>query len=303
MLSLTASLRDILCNISLMSKIRVTILLLFVIYSLPKAQTIKETRITQADFESSNLPLIFLNTGELSIPDEPKIEIDMGIIYNNGGRNYYNDPYNEYNGKIGIEARGSSSSGWPKRNYTLETRFEDGSNRNVSLLGMPEENDWVLHGPYSDKTLLRNALAYKLGSEMDWWAPRTRFCEMFINEEYTGVYVLMEKVKRDEYRVDIAKLNSDEIAGDDLSGGYIIKIDRPDDYWTSRYLSPIGNYPVYFSYVYPDYEDMPDQQRNYIHNYVDDFEETLKGSDFRDPEIGYRKYIDSESFIDFFLKV
>lgn len=282
-------------------KAKVLFLSLFLICYCVEAQTDKENNTTKAAFESSNLPLIFLNTGGVSIPDDPKVEIDMGIVNNPGERNYFNDPYNEYDGKIAIEIRGSSSSGWPKKNYLFETRFDDGSNRNVSLLGMPEENDWVLHGPYSDKTLIRNALAYKLGYKMGWWAPRTRFCEMFLNDEYTGVYVLMEKIKRDGNRVDISILNSDEISGDDLTGGYIIKIDRPDEYWISQYLSLVGEYPIYFSYVYPEYEDMPSQQRNYIRNYVDEFEEALNGSYFRDPVTGYRKYIDSESFIDFFL--
>jgi hypothetical protein len=274
--------------------------LLFICF-LAKAQTDEEGKNTNATFESSNLPLIFLNTGGMDIPDDPKIVIDMGIVYNPGERNYFTDPYNEYNGKVAIELRGSSSSGWPKKNYSIETRFNDGSNRNVSLLGMPEENDWILHGPYSDKSLMRNALAYKLGYDMGRWTPRTRFCEMFINNEYTGVYLLVEKIKRDKYRLDLSKLNYNEISGDELTGGYIIKIDRPGDYWISQFTSPIGQYPIYFTYVYPDYLDMPAEQRNYIHNYVDEFEEVLKGSDFSDPETGYRKYIDSESFIDFFL--
>ena len=281
-------------------KIKISFLFLFFLCFHAEAQTDKK-EITPTEFESSNLPLIFLYPGGVTIPDDPKIEIDMGIVNNPDERNYFDDPFSEYDGIIAIERRGSSSSGWPKKNYAFETRLTDGSNQNVSLLGMPEENDWILHGPYSDKTLMRNALAYKLGYDMGWWSPRTRFCEMFIDNEYNGVYVLMEKIKRDEYRLDMSELNSNEISGDDLTGGYIIKIDRPGDYWISQYTSPIGQYPVYFTYVYPEFGDMPPEQRNYIHDFVDEFEEALMGNNFRDPETGYRNYIDSESFIDFFL--
>ena len=100
-----------------------------------------------------------------------------------------------------------------------------GENNNVSLLGMPEENDWVLYAPWSDKTLIRNVLTYQLSNEMGWYASRSRYCELYLNGDYKGIYVLMEKIKRDQNRIDISKLETDEIDGDDLTGGYILKFD------------------------------------------------------------------------------
>jgi hypothetical protein len=88
----------------------------------------------------------------------------MGIIYNGeGNRNYFSDPFNHYNGKINIEIRGSSSQYFfAKKQHAFETQDSLGNNLNVSLLGMPAENDWVLYGPYSDKSMMRNVLVYKL---------------------------------------------------------------------------------------------------------------------------------------------
>jgi hypothetical protein len=252
-------------------------------------------------FESGDLPLIKINTNGQEILDDPKIMATMQVINNTNGINSPSDPATGYDGYIGIEYRGSSSSMFEKRNFTLETRDSLGENNNTTLLGLPSENDWVLHGPYSDKSLMRNALSYYLGSNTGRWSPRTRYCELYINDEYNGVYLLIEKIKRDKNRVDIAKLTSTEISGDDLTGGYILKIDRADDAWVSPYPGMFGTGEIIINYVYPKYSDMPAEQRNYIRNYVTDFEDALHGSSFSDPASGYRAYIDVTSFVDFFL--
>ena len=175
------------------------------------------------NFEST-LPIVFINTNGNEILDEDRITCDMGII-NNKKLNKLTDIFNEYNGKISIELRGSSSQQFfPKKSYSLETQTTNGSNNNVSLLGMPEENDWILYGPYSDKTLIRNNLTYYLSSQMGHYAPRSEYCELFINNEYKGTYLLIEKIKRDKNRVNIKEFDSE-----DLSGGYIIKIDKSKD--------------------------------------------------------------------------
>jgi hypothetical protein len=140
-------------------------------------------------FESSNLPIVMINTLGQTIVNDPRIVCDMGIIYNGEGAiNYLSDPFKEYDGKISIEIRGSSSQSFPKKSYGLETQDSLGENSNVKLLGMPKENDWILYAPYSDKSLMRNVLTYKLGNDIGRYAPRTRFCELFINNDYKGVY-------------------------------------------------------------------------------------------------------------------
>ena len=137
-----------------------------------------------------------IDTYGVDIPDDPRIPAHMGIIDNESGINNINDDFNGYNGDITIETRGNSSQWNDKTPYRFETVDEEGENNNVELLGMPEENDWVLYAPWQDKTMLRNVLAYQLSNEIGKYAPRTKFIELFLNDEYKGVYVLMEKIKR-----------------------------------------------------------------------------------------------------------
>jgi hypothetical protein len=253
----------------------------------------------EAPFSSSNLPLMVITTEEdQEIQDEPRIVSHLGIIDNGQKRNFITDSFNGYDGKIAIEIRGASSQGFPKKNYGFETQLENGDNNNVSLLGMPSENDWVLHGPYTDKTLIRNALAYYMGRSTGRYAPRTRFCELVVNDDYRGVYILTERIKRDKNRVDIANLKEDDIAGDELTGGYILQIDRDDestteDGWTSKY-------PEYkfFAYDDPDWDDLLPVQKNYIRRYMDSFESAMDGSNYLNQ---YNKYVDVESWVDYFL--
>jgi hypothetical protein len=254
-----------------------------------------------AVFES-NLPIIVIETENgQEIPDEPKIDAQMGIVNNLTGINEYPGTYNDYDGKIGIEIRGASSTMFDKKGYGLETRLESGENNNISLLGMPVENDWVLHGPYSDKSLIRNVLAYHFAAEMGQYAPRTRLCELFINNTYSGVYVLTEKIKKDTFRVDVGKLEAHEISGRDLTGGYIFKLDKGDEpFWISPYPS-LNNNDIRFLYHYPDPYLMPTAQKVYIKNFMTDFEDALDGDHFYDPVLGYKPYIDVQSFVDFYL--
>lgn len=254
-----------------------------------------------AAFES-NLPIIVIETlNGQPVPDEPKITAHMGISANETGLNYYPGTFNDYDGSIGIELRGSSSLMFEKKGYGVETRLEYGENNNVSLLGMPIENDWVLHGPYSDKSLIRNVLAYQFAREMGQYAPRTRLCELFLNNTYYGVYVLTEKIKKDTFRVDVGTLNPIDINGRELTGGYIFKLDKGDEeFWVSPYPAIDGN-EIRIQYHYPEPEVMPSVQKEYIMNFVTDFEDALAGNQFYDPVLGYKPYIDMQSFVDFYL--
>ncbi|MGP8330666.1 MAG: CotH kinase family protein [Methanosarcinaceae archaeon] len=258
------------------------------------------------ELSSSNLPIIVINTNCRIIPDDPRIIAHMGIINNiNGARNYITDSFNNYNGRISIEIRGSSSQGFPKKSYGLETQDDKGENLNISLLGMPKENDWILYAPYSDKSLLRNVLCFHLGRAMGQYASRTKFCELIIDGNYKGIYVLMEKIKRDKNRVNIAKLKPDEISGDDLTGGYIIKVDKKEGEYSGWYSSidPPGSkwIPIFFQYYYPKIDEIVPAQKEYIRNFLLDFELALNSDNFTDPENGYANFIDMNSFIDHFI--
>lgn len=267
-----------------------------------------DVRTINATLDSSNLPIIRINTNGQSIPDEPKITADMFIIdHGYNAINHVLDTVYTYKGKIGIEMRGSiSQSGfWPQKSYSLETRTKYGLDTNVALMGMPKEADWVLYGPYDDHALMRNVLTYTLVRQMGYWAPRTKYCELQLNTllsyDYKGVYVMMEKIKRDNNRVDISKLDSNDNAGDSLTGGYIFAVDKninkPDSGWTSLHPQNAG---VFYTYKYPAGDDITAQQKSYIKAYVDSFENAMSSPGFENPVTGFRKYIEPVSFMDFF---
>lgn len=255
--------------------------------------------------DSSHLPLIQINTLGQTISDEPKITAQMGII--DKGPGYFNhptDPPNAYNGSIGIEIRGSYSASLPQKPYGFETRDGNGDNLDVPLLSMPAENDWILLSTYNDKTFMRNSLALELFRKMGRYAPRSRFCELLINQRYKGVYLLMEKIKRDSKRVNIAKLDTNENTGDDVTGGYIIKVDYHDasNSWQSSF-SPINHpsFPVFYVYEYPDAQVISEPQKTYIQGFMYALEDALYGPDFKDPTLGYRAYLHTSSLIDYLI--
>ena len=256
-------------------------------------------------FTTSNLPIVVINTNGQTIADDPRIVCDMGIIDNGFGTiNSISDAFNDYNGKISIEYRGSSSQSFPKKPYALETQDSVGNNNNVSLLGMPVENDWILYAPYSDKSLMRNFLTFDLGRKMGSYSPRTVYCELLINGDYKGIYILMEKIKRDNDRVDIAKLDSNDVAGDSLTGGYIIKVDKYTGTGGLDWLSDfpnIGGNNLYIQYHYPQASALQPQQMDYIEHFMDSFEYALAGPNFTDSLIGYSKYINVNSFVDLYI--
>lgn len=271
------------------------------------AQTTEPAALHKVNFTSSNLPIVVIDTHGQAIPDEPKIAADMGIIYNGPGvRNNLSDPFNHYNGKIAIEIRGSSSQQFPKKQYGFETKDAQGEDLDVSLLNMPEEADWILSASYSDKTLMRNVLAYKLANDMGRYASRTQFCEVVLNGDYHGVYMLMEKIKRDKNRVNISKMEPTDISGDALTGGYIIKIDKLEgsdtDGWYSTFLPYPGAWQrIYYQYDTPKLEDLAPEQISYIKNFVFTFENLMTKPEYADPQNGYAQYIDIDSFVDYFI--
>lgn len=256
-------------------------------------------------FVTSNLPIVIISTNNVPIPDEPKIAGTMKIIDNGPGQiNHVTDSGNIYTGNIGIEVRGHFSAIFPQKPYAIETRDADQNELNVPLFGFPEEHDWVLLANYNDKVFMRNVLAFKLFNEMGHYASRTRFCEVMVNGAYQGIYIFGEKIKRDNDRVDIAKLEPDENSGEPMTGGYIFKLDYWD--WTNSWQSayhPIGHstFDVHYVYEYPKPEAITIQQKAYIKSYVNTFESALYNQNIHDSTAGYFRYMDMTSFIDYFL--
>jgi len=258
---------------------------------------------------TSELPILIFRVDEQDVPNDEKLLVELQIVSNSLGQvNSSQGPFTHYDGFAGIELRGSTSLSFPKHGYAVELRAQTGEDIDFPLLGMPEEEDWVLHGPFSDKSLLRNAFTYGLAQTSSTWAPKSRFCEVMFNNDHRGVYLLVERIKRDDNRIDIAKLNQDELEGLELTGGYILKIDKVTaedpsiDYsFTLPNVDQDHGVATQYIYHYPKPEEIAQEQKEYIQTWMGDFENRLASTDFSNENRGYRSFIDMDSWIDFFL--
>ncbi|MDR1436697.1 MAG: CotH kinase family protein [Candidatus Symbiothrix sp.] len=230
-----------------------------------------------------------------------KLEATMQV--KNSGSSTYESP-DMYNGRILIEGRGNTTWGVPKRPYNIDLVTSEGEENPAALLNMPEADEWSLLAFWHDRSLMRIPLAMYLGERMSGiqWTPRMRYAELWINNEYRGLYCLSEKIQRNDNRIDIKKLTGEpeDQSEPRISGGYILEgstegklkpIERDVQFKTSRDIN--------FTFKYPKPRNVTPAQREWIRNYINEFEAVLwDDGKFKDPENGYRKYIDVESFID-----
>jgi len=276
-----------------------TLIFLFAMLLLPlKGQT----------FTDSNLPIVLITTdGGTPIPDEPGVKGNMKIIYRGPGqRNYLTDQntpaFLNYSGRIDIEIRGSSSQESPKKNYGFTTLMADNlTNNNVSLMGMPSENDWILGGMVFDTAMIRDFLTLSLSRRIGNYAPGSEYCEVVVNGNYRGLYMLQEKIKADNNRVDVHKITTTDNLLPSITGGYITKADKPTGgdpiAWTMySWFGPAVEYINHF----PKPEDATTQQTNYIRGEFFRLETAAKNNDISLIN-GYPSIIDVPSFVDFML--
>ncbi len=266
------------------------------------------------NFTDSNLPIVVIDTdGGVNIPDEPKVSGTMKIIWHqDGSRNYMTDIDNpeflNYDGRIGIERRGSSSQTMlNKKPYALETREDDDiTNRNVSLLGMPAENDWVLNSLAFDQTGMRDVLAYELSNRLGQYASRSVYCEVVINGDYKGLYAFMEKIKPDKGRVDIEKMDETCNQYPEVTGGYIVKADKTTGgdpvAWTMQGYGGgwWGGSSTDFILHYPKPSDVTNTQKNHIHGVFNDLA-SVSNQHNTSASSGIPSVIDIPAFVDFMM--
>lgn len=253
------------------------------------------------NFESA-LPILYINTNGQCIEKENKIWSFLAVSNAPGGgekRTVMMQP--DYETAIMINYRGASSYlHFDKKQYRIKFFEEEGSSRakNYEFLGMGAQSEWVLNGPFLDRTLLRNRLVYELGREMMEWAPDSRYVELFVDGEYMGVYLAVEPVTNGESRLRLADfgLSSGETA-------YIVKRDRVDSEEGALYVyGYYGGKTCNSLYIdYPTAKNLTAQQREWITNDISSFEKVLYGDDFADPKNGYAGYLDVGSFVDYYI--
>ena len=205
-----------------------------------------------------------------------------------------------------VRIRGNMSRDFDKKGYAIEFKEDDLlTNKDISLSGMTADNDWVLHGPFMDKTLIRNYLCYNLAGEIMEYAPNVRFCELFVNQEYMGVYLLTEKIS---YNED-GRIQLTETDPELQETSYIVQADRGamdaayelDTFGTYMSLTvPRSGRVGQMEVVYPS-RTLTEEQRRFIENDISRFEKAVFSYDYDDTKLGYRKYIDVDSFVDYFL--
>ena len=288
----------------MIKKVSILKLVIFLFWQVSFAQ--------QTILTDSNLPIMVITTdldpetnSPIEIPDEPKVLGTMKLIFRpDGTRNYLtditNDSFLNYNGRIGIELRGSSSQVLEKKPYGFTTLLaDDDSNNNVSLLGFPSENDWVLNSLAYDPSMIRDYLSYQLASNMGNYAPRVKYIEVIVNDDYKGVYILTEKIKRDSDRVNLKKIKDSDNSLPEVTGGYIIKADKTtggdEVAWT---MVGSGGGSTNFLYHYPKTENISSQQTDYIKNVFTDLETNSENTSIAN---GYPSIIDVPSFVDYMI--
>ncbi|MEX2185942.1 MAG: LamG-like jellyroll fold domain-containing protein [Pirellulales bacterium] len=234
--------------------------------------------------------------------------------------------------RVGIRVRGASSANFAKQSLSVETWGSGDDDSSVSPFAMPAESDWVLYGPSTefDDALIHNSFIYELSNQIGRYAVRFQFVEVFLNTgggslsmaDHAGLYLFMESIKRDDDRVQI-----DTISADGSTGGWMVQSDRlqsipvgstehPPTFHTKGpnriQEGPYGGsssadrggddiptgYNTFMNYEYPRGEEINAAQENVIRSWFDEFEDALYGPDFADPLLGYRAYIDVDSFVD-----
>ena len=263
----------------------------------------------------SNLPIVRFNTKTRVIQDEPKIPVQMEIFDNGPGQLNQVSSSPTISTVAGVEYRGSTSQadfyflpGYVKKPYGIElwTDSTGVKAKKMSLVQMPEESDWVLNASYNDRTFMRDFIAQSLAGKIGLLHSNAKFVELIINDEYRGVYILMEKIKQGKNRVPISDLYPTENAGDDVTGGYLLKIDKtsgsPSTTWKSNYTSGISaTQKCEFQIEYPQYGIITQQQLIYIRDYINNWEQKMMTQDMNDPKASFRDYMDVSSFVNYFI--
>ena len=281
----------------------------------------KDTKWQPAKVDESgefktHLPIIKIDTRGQRIPGEPIIEdgerfdytttdngeetikVDFSVIDLQKGSNSITD--NPTLSSIAeIKYRGNSSRYFNKKSYSIHLVLEDGSENKKEIAGMSEHDEWVLNGPFLDRTLMRNYLALNVSGEIMEYSPNVRYCEVIVDGEYQGVYLLMESISRGKGRINIQKSDKNSKVT-----SYILKWDR-----SGKENQELNNY-VYYTYkngisaldvIFPGVNQITDKKKEYIREDISKIEKNLYSYDLTSENNSYIKYIDLNSFAEYFI--
>ena len=277
------------------------------------------------DVFCSHLPLVVIDTENQEIPGVPIGEVDQfgERIYTTtlDGNNYINVKVSVIDNDIESKGnnhltdkpdfttrslfriRGHASRHFEKTPYLLDFVDSNGENRDISVMGMDAHHEWVLNGPYLDKSMVRNYMWYNISGEIMDYAPNVRFCEVFLNGDYRGIYIMVETITDGEN----CRLNLSENVKDNEINGFLLRLDRP----TEAELESIRDIYSYMertdslhndvSIRYPKKPNLTEERRKSIELEYAKFEKALFSYDYDTEDYGYWNWIDTDNFVDYLL--
>ena len=266
----------------------------------------------------THLPIVSINTNGVEIPGKPiydgeehivgysvaedgttTIKAGLEVIDNKDTYNHLSDGNNAIQ-NILIRVRGHSSRKFDKPNYFFRFVNTDGTNNPQEFLGMDSHHEWALHGPYLDKSLIRNYMWYNISGEIMEYSPNVRFFELVLNGEYRGVYLALETITSGK---EGARLNLEVNKKDNTFTGYALRLDWGES--LDKHLYPFTNYTLraktQHELVSPGTNNATPEIREAIKDEFSLFEKSLYSYDYNNKEFGYTNFIDTMSFIDYFL--
>ncbi|WP_214072524.1 CotH kinase family protein [Mucilaginibacter sp. dw_454] len=250
-------------------------------YTNPNGEA-KNIKVSITNF--TGIPILFLNTSAPVVSEDDYVTGSLNINVNG--------QFATFPSNVGLNIKGRGNTTWamPKKPYRIKF------NNKQSMLGLPAAKNWVLLANYSDKSLLRNAVAFDMGHQFGAdFTPHYRFVEVVMNGVYQGGYTLTEQVEVDPNRVNINELSTIDNDDSNISGGYLLELDQRLD--ADYYFYSNAGLPFTIS----DPDAITAQQLAYIDNYVQQTEDAIFADNFADPVNGYTKYINVDSFIDWYL--
>lgn len=274
-------------------------------------------RVSETAGYSTNLPIVQIDTKGQTIPGKAILDMNgtkIGLVTADDGTDTITAGFSVIDSKQGfntldteadvttyarIHYRGNSSRLFDKGSFAVKLVDENGLEDSRELAGMPSHNEWVLNGPFLDRTLIRNYLCYNIAGEIMEYAPNVRFCELFVDGEYRGVYLLVETISRSTSRLNLTKPERNK----DMTS-YIVRWDRVgkgdhelDNFTFYTYNADVSALDI----RYPGNNLITEGKQAYIEKDISKIEKILYSYDFADTDKGYANYIDINSFADYFI--
>ena len=264
---------------------------------------------------NTHLPLVIIDTAvdrpkhgtiwDIEKGYSVKVEFDpyaygtIAIIDNKEGLNSITDDPT-FLSNVKLRIRGTSSAGYPKKQYLVKLIDDEGNNNPQNVFNMGVDNEWILNVSWQDPSLLRNYLAYTIAPSLGLSAPQVKFCEVVYKDndsyEYLGVYLWIEKIGRDQFKEEIPRYRASQ------SPSFLIQRDRfsedaiiLDNYSTRNELAS-----GFLELIYPNSTSISQTDIDQLTQVIDNFEEKLYALD-SDDFIKYRQYIDFKTFVDYFI--